>query len=45
MDNPEELSEIALRGSEFAEKRFGWDAIVSDLKGVYQTAVQRRSQK
>ena len=45
MDNPEELSEIALGGSEFAEKRFGWDAIVSDLKGVYQTAVQRRSQK
>ena len=45
MDNPRELSEIATRGSRFAEKRFGWDAIVSDLKGVYQSAVRRRSQK
>jgi len=45
MDNPEDLSAIAKRGSEFAEHRFGWDAIVSDLKAVYQTAVERRSKK
>ncbi len=45
MDNPEELASIARRGTEFADKRFGWDAIVSDLKDVYQTAVRRRSQK
>ena len=45
MDNPEELAAIAKRGTVFAEKRFGWGAIVSDLKGVYQTAVARRSRK
>jgi len=45
MDNPEDLAAIAKRGSEFAEHRFGWDAIVGDLKAVYQTAVERRSKK
>lgn len=45
MDNPEDLAAIAKRGTEFAERRFGWDAIVSDLKAVYQTAVERRSKK
>lgn len=43
MDDPGTLSDIAARGSEFAERRFGWSAIVSDLKDVYQKAVDRRT--
>ena len=42
MDDPGTLSDIAARGSEFAERRFGWSAIVSDLKDVYRKAVDRR---
>jgi glycosyltransferase involved in cell wall biosynthesis len=45
MDHPQELAEIAKRGTEFAERRFGWGAIVSDLKAAYESAVQRRSRK
>lgn len=45
MDHPEPLAEIAKRGTEFAERRFGWEAIVRDLQGVYHAAVRRRSQK
>jgi glycosyltransferase involved in cell wall biosynthesis len=45
MDDPEALAAIARRGSEFAERRFGWDAIVGDLKAVYAAAVERRARK
>jgi glycosyltransferase involved in cell wall biosynthesis len=42
MDDPEELARIAIRGTRFAESAFGWDAIVSDLRKVYKTAVEHR---
>jgi glycosyltransferase involved in cell wall biosynthesis len=45
MDEPEALAGIAKRGTDFAERRFGWDAIVHDLKAVYEGAVARRAQK
>jgi len=45
MDEPEALAGIAKRGTDFAERRFGWDAIVHDLKAVYEAAVARRAKK
>ena len=42
MDRPMEMIEIAKRGSAFAERAFGWDAIVSDLSNVYRSAVEVR---
>lgn len=43
MDDPELLARIAKRGTEFAERAFGWDAIVSALRSVYETAVNNRT--
>jgi glycosyltransferase involved in cell wall biosynthesis len=43
MDEPATLADIARRGTDFAERRFGWDAIVHDLKAVYEAAVERRA--
>ncbi|HEU4879944.1 MAG TPA: glycosyltransferase family 4 protein, partial [Gemmatimonadaceae bacterium] len=43
MDEPERLEKIAKSGSRFAETAFGWDAIVSDLRKVYKSAIERRS--
>lgn len=45
MDEPRLMSEMAKRGTEYAEKTFGWDAIVSGLKSVYKTAVENRAKK
>jgi len=45
MEEPQLMSEIAKRGTAFAEKTFGWDAIVSGLKSVYKTAVENREKK
>ena len=45
MDQPRALAEMARRGTDFAERRFGWDAIVHDLKAVYEAAVERRARK
>jgi glycosyltransferase involved in cell wall biosynthesis len=42
MDNPSQMAEIAARGSAFAERAFGWDAIVSGLSDVYRSAVDAR---
>jgi glycosyltransferase involved in cell wall biosynthesis len=44
MDNPAEMAEIARRGSVFAERAFGWDAIVASLSDVYKSAVANRLQ-
>ena len=44
MDNPAEMAEIARRGSAFAERAFGWDAIVASLSDVYKSAVASRLQ-
>lgn len=43
MNDPESLSVIAKRGTAFAERAFGWDAIVSALSSVYETAVNNRT--
>jgi glycosyltransferase involved in cell wall biosynthesis len=43
MDNPAELAAIARRGTEYAALTFGWDAIVSKLSEVYQSAVAARA--
>jgi glycosyltransferase involved in cell wall biosynthesis len=43
MDNPDLLARIAKRGTSFAETAFGWDAIVSALRNVYETAVNNRT--
>lgn len=43
MDEPERLEKIAKSGSRFAATAFGWDAIVSDLRKVYKSAIERRS--
>jgi glycosyltransferase involved in cell wall biosynthesis len=45
MDEPQVMAEIAKRGTAFAERTFGWDAIVSGLKSVYETAVKKRGKK
>ena len=42
MDEPAALAEIAKRGSAFADRAFGWDAIVGDLGRVYDAAVEKR---
>lgn len=42
MDQPEELAGIARKGTRFAETAFGWDAIVSDLRQVYKSAIEHR---
>lgn len=44
MDNPAEMAGIARRGSAFAERAFGWDAIVASLRDVYKSAVAGRLQ-
>jgi glycosyltransferase involved in cell wall biosynthesis len=43
MDHPEELEQIARRGTAFAEHAFGWDTIVAKLSSVYESAVARRT--
>ncbi len=43
MDDPQTLALIAQRGTAFAERAFGWDAIVSRLSEVYEHAVNNRS--
>jgi glycosyltransferase involved in cell wall biosynthesis len=43
MDDPVMLSEIARRGTAFAELAFGWSAIVSKLSEVYGSAVNNRT--
>ncbi len=43
MDDPISLASIAKRGTAFAERAFGWDAIVSALSSVYETAVNSRT--
>jgi glycosyltransferase involved in cell wall biosynthesis len=43
MDNPDELAAMAGRGTEFAGRAFGWDAIVSNLSSVYESAVAVRA--
>jgi glycosyltransferase involved in cell wall biosynthesis len=43
MDHPAEMAEIARRGSDFANRAFGWDEIVSRLAAVYQSAIRARS--
>ena len=43
MDQPAELAQIAARGTEFAARAFGWDAIVSELSKVYESAVAARA--
>lgn len=42
MDEPEEMEAIAQRGTAFAERAFGWDAIVGKLAEVYEAAVRAR---
>lgn len=42
MDHPAEMAEIALRGTAFAERAFGWDAIVAELSAVYESAIKTR---
>ena len=42
MDQPEQLEQIAQRGTAFAERAFGWNTIVEELSEVYETAVQKR---
>ncbi len=43
MDHPDELATIAVRGTEFAARAFGWNSIVSRLSAVYESAVAARS--
>jgi glycosyltransferase involved in cell wall biosynthesis len=43
MNEPEELARLARAGTEFAERAFGWDAIVSDLRNVYKSAIEHRT--
>ena len=45
MNEPELMARIARRGTAFAERAFGWDAIVSALRSVYETAVNNRTGK
>lgn len=42
MDRPDDLEQIAHRGTAFAERAFGWDTIVTKLSAVYEAAVERR---
>lgn len=43
MNEPDELARLAHAGTQFAERAFGWDAIVSDLKEVYESAIEHRT--
>ncbi|HEX2722021.1 MAG TPA: glycosyltransferase family 4 protein [Gemmatimonadaceae bacterium] len=43
MDEPEELARIAMQGAAFAERAFGWDAIVRALLEVYESAAATRT--
>lgn len=43
MDNPDEMAEIARRGTAFAGHEFGWDAIIASLKDVYASAIARHA--
>jgi glycosyltransferase involved in cell wall biosynthesis len=42
MDHPQEMQTIAVRGRQFAADSFGWDAIISRLSQVYESAVAAR---
>jgi hypothetical protein len=42
MDHPDELEQIARRGTAFAQHAFGWETIVEKLSTVYESAVARR---
>jgi glycosyltransferase involved in cell wall biosynthesis len=42
MDHPDELEQIARRGTAFAQHAFGWETIVAKLSTVYESAVARR---
>jgi glycosyltransferase involved in cell wall biosynthesis len=42
MNEPDELAEIAKRGTSFAADAFGWDNIVRKLSEVYESAVRHR---
>ena len=42
MDEPAEMAAMATRGTVFAERAFGWDAIVGRLREVYGAAVKAR---
>jgi glycosyltransferase involved in cell wall biosynthesis len=43
MDDPALMTDLAERGTRFADEAFGWDKIVADLQGVYKSAVERRT--
>ncbi|MEO8576398.1 MAG: glycosyltransferase family 4 protein [Gemmatimonadales bacterium] len=43
MDDPGLMERLAKQGTAFAERAFGWDAIVSALRNVYDTAVNNRT--
>lgn len=43
MDSPDELRAMANRGTEHAARAFGWETIVTRLRGVYQSAVAARA--
>lgn len=42
MDEPAVMDAMAKRGTAFAERAFGWGAIVGELKEVYEAAVKAR---
>ena len=43
MDDPDEMTRLAARGTTFADQAFGWPAIVGQLMSVYESAVKRRA--
>lgn len=43
MDHPDELARISRRGTAYATEAFGWDAIISRLSRVYESAVAVRA--
>jgi glycosyltransferase involved in cell wall biosynthesis len=43
MNEPELMARLARQGTAYAQETFGWDRIVRDLQGVYESAVQRRT--
>jgi glycosyltransferase involved in cell wall biosynthesis len=43
MDEPEMMEKLARQGTVFADGTFGWDKIVGDLQGVYNSAIERRA--
>ena len=42
MNEPLEMRDLARRGTAFADRVFGWDAIVSGLGTVYESAIRAR---